>query len=171
MASRLINIALWLLVFLLPVKFGGLVLLPDRPANFAEWCFSRWPLELAVVFVFVWAAAAIGAVIGFYDGFFGPGTGSFLVFLFVRLLGYDFLNASASAKLINTATNSAALILFAFKGHVWWHFVLAMALSNVLGSVLGTRLALKHGTGFVRAVFILVVVALIIKTGYDAFLR
>ena len=116
-------------------------------------------------------AAAIGAVIGFYDGFFGPGTGSFLVFLFVRLLGYDFLNASASAKLINTATNSAALILFAFKGHVWWHFVLAMALSNVLGSVLGTRLALKHGTGFVRAVFILVVVALIIKTGYDAFLR
>ena len=62
MASRLINIALWLLVFLLPVKFGGLVLLPDRPANFAEWCFSRWPLELAVVFVFVWAAAAIGAV-------------------------------------------------------------------------------------------------------------
>ena len=116
-------------------------------------------------------AVAIGAVIGFYDGFFGPGTGSFLVFLFVRLLGYDFLNASASAKLINTATNSAALILFAFKGHAWWHFVLAMALANVLGSVLGTRLALKHGAGFVRAVFILVVLALIIKTGYDAFLR
>ena len=116
-------------------------------------------------------AAAIGAVIGFYDGFFGPGTGSFLVFLFVRLLGYDFLNASASAKLINTATNSAALIVFAFKCHVWWHCVLARALANVLGSVLGTRLALKHGTGFVRAVFILVVLALIIKTGYDAFLR
>ncbi|WP_114969730.1 sulfite exporter TauE/SafE family protein [Rhodoferax ferrireducens] len=118
-----------------------------------------------------YAAAAVGAVIGFYDGFFGPGTGSFLVFLFVRVLGYDFLSASAAAKLINTATNVAALILFAAKGHVWWHFVLAMALANVLGSLLGSRLALKHGTGFVRVVFILVVSALILKTGYDAFLR
>ena len=116
-------------------------------------------------------AASLGALIGFYDGFFGPGTGSFLVFLFVRLLGYDFLSASASAKLVNTATNVAALILFAAKGHVWWHFVLAMALANVAGSLLGTRLALKHGTGFVRGVFILVVSALILKTGYDAFLR
>jgi hypothetical protein len=119
----------------------------------------------------VWVAAAIGAVIGFYDGFFGPGTGSFLVFLFVRLLGYDFLSASASAKLINTATNVAALILFVAKGHIWWHLVVAMALANVLGSLLGTRLALKHGTGFVRVVFIVVVSALILKTGYDAFLR
>ncbi|MBT9507971.1 TSUP family transporter [Rhodoferax sp.] len=116
-------------------------------------------------------AAAIGAVIGFYDGFFGPGTGSFLVFLFVRLLGYDFLSASASAKLVNTGTNVAALMLFVAKGHIWWHFVLAMALANVLGSLLGTRMALKHGTGFVRAVFIVVVSALILKTGYDAFLR
>ena len=118
-----------------------------------------------------YVAAGIGAVIGFYDGFFGPGTGSFLVFLFVRLLGYDFLSASASAKLINTATNLAALLLFAAKGHVWWHFVVAMALANVVGSLLGTRLALRHGTGFVRAVFIVVVSALILKTGYDAFLR
>jgi uncharacterized membrane protein YfcA len=116
-------------------------------------------------------AAAIGAVIGFYDGFFGPGTGSFLVFLFVRLLGYDFLSASASAKLINTATNVAALILFVGKGHIWWHFVVIMALANVVGSLLGTRLALQHGTGFVRVVFIGVVSALILKTGYDAFWR
>lgn len=116
-------------------------------------------------------AVAIGALIGFYDGFFGPGTGSFLVFLLVRLLGYDFLSASAGAKLINTATNMAALILFAAKGHVWWHFVVVMALANVVGSLLGTRLALKHGTGFVRAVFIVVVTALIAKTGYDAFIR
>lgn len=118
-----------------------------------------------------WVAASIGAVIGFYDGFFGPGTGSFLVFLFVRVLGYDFLSASASAKLINSATNVAALILFTVKGHVWWHFVLVMALANVLGSLLGTRMALKHGTGFVRVFFIGVVSALILKTGYDAFLR
>jgi uncharacterized membrane protein YfcA len=116
-------------------------------------------------------AAGIGAVIGFYDGFFGPGTGSFFVFLFVRLLGYDFLSASASAKLLNTATNGAALILFVAKGHIWWHFVLAMALANVVGSLLGTRLALKHGTGFVRLVFIGVVSALILKTSFDAFIK
>ena len=112
-----------------------------------------------------------GFILGFYDAFFGPGTGSFLVFLFVRLLGYDFLSASASAKVVNTASNGAALILFAIKGHVWWHFVIVMALANVVGALLGTRMALKHGTGFVRAVFVFVVSALILKTSYDAFLR
>ena len=117
------------------------------------------------------AARCIGLVIGFYDGFFGPGTGSFLVFLFVRWLGYDFLNASASAKLVNTATNLSALLLFAYKGHVWWHIALTLAVANVLGSLLGTHMALKHGARFVRVVFILVVSALILKTGYDAFLR
>ena len=98
-----------------------------------------------------------------------PGLG--MQALFVRLLGFDFLNASASAKLLNTATNLAALLLFAWKGHVWWHFVLAMAVANVVGSLLGTRLALKHGSGFVRIVFIFVVSALILKTTYDAWLR
>ena len=117
------------------------------------------------------AASLIGATIGFYDGFFGPGTGSFFVFLFVRLLGYDFLNASASAKLLNVSTNIAALILFASKGHIWWHFALPLALANVLGSVLGTHMALKHGTGFVRGIFIFVVSVLILKTGYDGFVR
>lgn len=118
-----------------------------------------------------WVAAGIGLVLGFYDGFFGPGTGSFFVFVFVRALGFDFLNASAAAKLVNTATNAAALILFAVKGHVWWHYALALALANVAGSLLGTHLALKHGAAFVRVVFIFVVSALILKTGYDAFLR
>jgi uncharacterized protein len=119
----------------------------------------------------IWATSAIGAVIGFYDGFFGPGTGSFFVFLFVRWLGYDFLNASAHAKLMNTATNAAALILFTLKGHVWWHFALSLAVANVLGSVIGTRLALQRGAGFVRGVFIVVVSALILKTGWDGFLK
>jgi uncharacterized protein len=116
-------------------------------------------------------ASAIGAGVGFYDGFFGPGTGSFFVFAFVRALGYDFLHASASAKMLNTATNAAALVLFAWKGHVWWHLALVIALANVSGSFAGTRLALKHGAGFVRSVFIVVVALLIAKTAYDAFLR
>ncbi|MFM7001098.1 MAG: sulfite exporter TauE/SafE family protein [Limnohabitans sp.] len=118
-----------------------------------------------------WVAAGIGLVIGFYDGFFGPGTGSFLVFAYVRWLGYDFLHASAAAKFINLFTNLAALVLFTFKSHVWWHLALAMAVANVIGSLIGTRLALKHGAGFVRHVFIFVVLALICKTGYDTWLR
>ncbi|MCC7257755.1 MAG: TSUP family transporter [Gammaproteobacteria bacterium] len=116
-------------------------------------------------------AAAIGAGLGFYDGFFGPGTGSFLVFLLVRLLGYDFLHASAGAKLINMATNLSAIALFAATGHVWWHVAAVMAVANVAGSLAGTGLALRHGTRFVRFVFIVVVGALILRTGYDAFLR
>lgn len=116
-------------------------------------------------------ASAIGLVIGFYDGFFGPGTGSFFVFLFVRVLGYDFLHASASAKLMNTATNAAALVLLASTGHIWWHYALPMAVANVLGSLVGSRLAIRHGAGFVRTAFIVVVSALILKTAYDAFLR
>jgi hypothetical protein len=113
-------------------------------------------------------AAAIGLVIGFYDGFFGPGTGSFFVFLFVRMLGYDFLHASATAKLMNLATNIAAIGLFAWKGHVWWHIAAVMAVTNVLGSLLGTRMALMRGTGFVRGMFVVVVSALILKTGWAA---
>ncbi len=116
-------------------------------------------------------ASVLALAIGFYDGFFGPGTGSFLVFLFVRLLGYDFLNASASAKLLNTVTNLAALALFGWTGHVWWHIAAVMAVANVAGSLVGTRLALRHGAGFVRSVFIVVVAALICKTAFDAFLR
>ena len=113
--------------------------------------------------------SAIGLVLGAYDGFFGPGTGSFFLFALVRVLGYDFLHASAAAKLLNLATNAAALALFTAKGHVWWHLGLPMAVANIAGSLIGTRLALKHGAGFVRGMFIVVVAALILKTARDAF--
>lgn len=116
-------------------------------------------------------ACAIGAAVGFYDGFFGPGAGSFFIFALVRVLGWDFLNASACAKLLNVATNAAALALFAAKGHVMWPVGAAMALANVAGSLVGARLALRHGAGFVRKVFVLVVAALIVKTALDAYLR
>ncbi len=115
------------------------------------------------------AAGVIGLGIGFYDGFFGPGTGSFFVFLFVRVLGYDFLHASAAAKRLNTATNFAALVLFAWTGHIWWQVAAVLAVANVAGSLLGTRLALARGASFVRVVFIVVVSALILKTAWDSF--
>ncbi|MFM8891681.1 MAG: sulfite exporter TauE/SafE family protein, partial [Planctomycetia bacterium] len=116
-------------------------------------------------------AALISLLLGLYDGFFGPGTGSFLIFLFVRVLGFDFLHAVGSAKVINSATNLASLAVFAGTGHVWWHFMLPMAVANVLGSMLGTTLALKHGSGFVRRVFLAVVTALVLKTAFDAVVR
>lgn len=118
-----------------------------------------------------WWAMAVGAGIGFYDGFFGPGTGSFLMFLFIRWFGYDFLRASAAAKLLNVACNGAALLWFGFSGHVLWATGLAMAACGVGGSLAGSHLAIKHGSGFVRKMFLLVVTALICKTSYDAFLR
>ena len=112
---------------------------------------------------------ALGLVIGFYDGFFGPGTGSFFVFAMVRWLGFDFLHASANAKVLNLASNMAALTLFISTGHVWWHLVAFIAVANVAGSLIGTRLALRHGAGFVRAAFIVVVALLILKTAWDAY--
>lgn len=111
----------------------------------------------------------VGAVVGCYDGFFGPGTGSFLVFALVRLLGWDFLHASAAAKLLNTASNLAALSWFAWSGHVWWKVVAVTATANVVGSVLGARMAMRHGAGFVRVFFMLVVGALILRTAWQAY--
>ena len=114
-------------------------------------------------------AVLLGAGIGFYDGFFGPGTGSFLIFLFVRFFGFDFLHASAAAKVVNVATNVAALAFFLPHGH-WLPLVaVGMALCNVGGSLVGTRLALRHGSGFVRRVFLFVVAVLILKFAWDTF--
>lgn len=115
--------------------------------------------------------AGIALVMGLYDGFFGPGTGSFLIFFMVRLLGFDYLHAAASTKVLNMTTNLGALAFLGTMGHVWWRFFLPMAIANVVGSFLGTRLALKHGSRLVRVVFLCVVAALILKTGYDAYAR
>ena len=112
-------------------------------------------------------ALLLGGVIGFYDGFFGPGTGSFLIFLFVRVFGFDFLHASAAAKIVNVATNLAALAYFVPNGYLLPQLALLMVVANVAGSQLGTRLALKNGSAFVRRVFLLVVSILIVKFALD----
>ena len=112
-------------------------------------------------------AALLGGAIGFYDGFFGPGTGSFLIFLFVRCFGFDFLHASASAKLVNVATNLAALAYFLPNGHVSVGLAVVMALANVGGSLVGTALALRHGSRFVRLAFLVVVSGLILRFAWD----
>ncbi len=111
--------------------------------------------------------AVFGLIIGAYDGFFGPGTGSFLIFGFIRLFGMDFVQGSASAKVINFATNLSAIAFFASHGPLLWQVGLGMALCNLAGSYLGTRLALKHGANFIRKAFLGVVCVLIVKQLLD----
>jgi uncharacterized protein len=111
--------------------------------------------------------AAIGLGVGAYDGFLGPGTGSFFVILLVGVLGYGFLEASAKAKIANLATNLSAITVFALHGSVLWALGLTMGAANLVGGLLGARTALKHGNGFVRKVFLLVLAALILKLAYD----
>jgi hypothetical protein len=110
---------------------------------------------------------AAGMTIGFYDGFFGPGTGSFLIFVFVGIFGFNFLSASASAKLINFATNLSAMLYFAFTDNILYRFAIPMAAFNILGSLAGTRLAILKGSRFVRIFFLLVVAGMILKLAYD----
>jgi uncharacterized membrane protein YfcA len=110
-----------------------------------------------------WIGMIIGAAIGFYDGFFGPGTGSFLIFAFVGIFGFDFLAASASAKVVNWSTNLASLLYFTTHGNVLYDIGLAMAVSNVVGATLGTRVAIAKGSRFVRIFFLVIVCGLIAK--------
>ena len=114
-------------------------------------------------------SVAIGCVIGFYDGFFGPGTGSFLIFAFVGIFGYSFLAASASAKVINFATNLAAILYFASTNNIIYFLGIPMAICNILGAFVGTKLAIKNGSQFVRKLFLIIVSLLILKLGYDIF--
>jgi uncharacterized protein len=111
--------------------------------------------------------AAIGLGVGAYDGFLGPGTGSFFVILLVVVLGYGFLEASGTAKIANLVTNLSAIMVFALDGSVLWGLGLIMGAANLMGGYLGARTAIARGNSFVRKVFLIVLSGLIIKLGYD----
>lgn len=108
-------------------------------------------------------------VIGFYDGFIGPGAGSFLVLFFIGALGFNFLEASAHAKLVNLSTNIGSVIYFGSSGHILFHYAIPMAIFNLTGSFFGARMALLKGNAFIRIFFLLVVTGTIIRFGYDIF--
>lgn len=114
-------------------------------------------------------AALVGLVIGFYDGLFGPGTGSFLIFALVGLLGYAFLKASATAKVVNVGTNAAALLVFGFHGAILVSLGLFMAACNVAGSVVGARMAIRGGSALIRKVFLGVLFLLVLRLAWDIF--
>ena len=113
--------------------------------------------------------ALAGAVIGFYDGIFGPGTGSFLMLILVATLGYAFITASAIAKVVNVATNVGALIVFGINGAVIWQIGIIMGFANISGAIIGSRLAIRGGSTLVRKVFLLVTIVLIVRVGIATF--
>jgi len=113
----------------------------------------------------------ISVVVGFYDGFIGPGAGSFLVLAFVAIMGYDFLHASANAKMVNLATNLGSITLFILKGKIIWAVALPMALCNAAGGFIGAKLAITKGNTFIRIFFLIVVVGTLVRFAYDVFFK
>ncbi|WPR70587.1 TSUP family transporter [Flavobacterium sp. NG2] len=114
-------------------------------------------------------AALISFIVGFYDGFIGPGTGSFFVVAFIALMGFDFLHASANAKMVNLATNFGSICLFMLKGKIIWLIAIPMAVSNALGGWIGAKLAINKGNQFIRIFFLIVVVGTLVRFAYDVF--
>jgi len=114
-------------------------------------------------------AMLISLIIGFYDGFIGPGAGSFLMIAFISLLGFDFLKASANAKFVNLATNFGSICLFAITGKIVLKIAIPMAVCNAVGGALGARLAIFKGNKFIRIFFLFIVCLTIIRFAYDVF--
>ena len=113
------------------------------------------------------AAVFIGALVGFYDGILGPGTGSFFLISLVAVLGHGFLEATVRSKIANLATNLTSIVVFGLHGELLWVVGLSMAAGNLVGGLVGARTAVRLGSGFVRRVFLLVLVVLVVKLAVD----
>ena len=154
--------------FMKPVIFIILVLI-------AIYTYSKKDLGLSVPnkeLEFPWyQGALICLIIGFYDGFIGPGAGSLLVLAFISWLGFDFLQANAHAKIVNLATNLGSIVLFISKGSIIWSIALPMAFCNALGGFMGSKMAIQRGNRFIRSFFLLVIIATLCRLGYDVFLH
>lgn len=153
--------------FLRPFVFVMLIVIALY--TFMKKSFGQSHTQLVVTPKMLVLAALGSLAIGFYDGIFGPGTGSFFIFFFIRFLGVDFIHASALSKIGNFMTNFAALSFLIPTGHVLLGIGLTMAVANVIGSIVGVRVALKYGSGFVRIIFLILVTILIIRIGYQMF--
>jgi hypothetical protein len=155
--------------FMKPVIFGVLCIVAIYTfikKNFGQNTENQHDINKPLVF-----AIAISLIIGFYDGFIGPGAGSFLMLAFISLLGYDFLHASAHAKMVNLATNLGSITLFLFKSKIIWMIALPMALSNAIGGAIGVKLAINKGNKFIRIFFLFIVLATLLRFGYDIFVK
>jgi uncharacterized membrane protein YfcA len=155
--------------FMKPLLFFiliGLAIYTFKKKNFGQHQAKEHSVKRQLLY-----AVIISLLIGFYDGFIGPGTGSFLVLAFVAILGFDFLHASANAKMVNLATNFGSICLFILKGKIIWAIAIPMAICNAIGGWLGAKLAIKKGNEFIRIFFLFVVILTLLRFGYDVFLK
>lgn len=155
--------------FMKPVIFCVLIavaIYTYSKKNFGNAVMLQLPVKKEMIYGSLFALG-----IGFYDGFIGPGAGSFLVLFFISVLGFDFLKASAHAKFVNLATNAGSILYFGGSGHILFQYAIPMAVCNITGSFLGTRLAMIKGNAFIRLFFLLVVAGTIIRFGYDIFFK
>jgi len=113
--------------------------------------------------------AIAGLTIGFYDGFIGPGTGTLLMIVLVSALGFAFIGASAIAKVVNVATNFASILVFGISGSIMWVVGLAVGICNLAGGIIGSRVAIRRGSDFVRKFYLVVTFALIVRVLFDLF--
>lgn len=155
--------------FMKPVLFVvliGIAIYTFRKKDFGQHKDKQLSINKQLVYAII-----ISMLIGFYDGFIGPGTGSFLVLAFVSVLGFDFLHASANAKMVNLATNFGSICLFVSKGKIIWAIAIPMAFCNALGGFIGSKLAIKKGNAFIRIFFLVVVIIALLRFGYDVFYK
>jgi uncharacterized membrane protein YfcA len=150
---------------LLLLILSGLVIYTYAKKNFGQHADKSHSASQQILY-----AILISISIGFYDGFIGPGTGSFLVVAFITLLGFDFLPASANAKMVNLATNAGSIALFLTKGTLLWKIALPMAACNAAGGFVGAKIAINRGNGFIRKIFLLVVIGTLLRFAYDVFM-
>lgn len=153
--------------FMKPLLFGILILLAIY--TFIKKDFGQQQLKHLSERKMIILGIIISSFIGFYDGFIGPGTGSFLVVAFITILGFDFLHASANAKMVNVASNLGSITLFILKGKIIWAIAIPMAFCNALGGWIGAKTALRKGNDFIRIFFLIVVIGTLIRFGYDVF--
>ncbi|HEX2145248.1 MAG TPA: TSUP family transporter, partial [Glycomyces sp.] len=121
----------------------------------------RTPMRGAAVML------ACGIAIAFYDGIIGPGTGIFLAMAFTTIIGFDYVTAAAHTKVVNAATNLGAISVFAVQGNIWWLLGLTLGMGSMLGAWFGARTAMSRGSGFVRVILVVVVLALLARLGWD----
>ena len=149
----------WVMVFVIPVIAILVMVKKDfGEANTIEQLSTQKTLVFSI---------SIGFGIGMYDGFIGPGTGTFLILCYCTFMHFDIVTASGNAKVVNLASNLAAFVTFAVHGSIRWRIGLIAALFGIAGNYIGASLALKNGKKIIRPLFIVVLIALLVKITYD----
>ncbi len=151
----------YLLIFLIPL-ITILTFVRKELGNFDNSHLLKIGYRLAL-------GGVAGLVIGFYDGFFGPGTGTFLILIYSAILHYDFVRANGNTKVVNLASNVAALITFAQAGQIWYPIAIPAAVCGIAGNLLGSKMVVLRGNKLIRQVFLLALILLLGRVLFNVF--